>query len=50
MKMCALLGEGFYNNNKKKKASSGAVGRTLLGFGEAEATKPNSRSLSWIEK
>lgn len=26
------------------------IGQTLLGFGEAEATEPVSRSFSWIEK
>lgn len=50
MKTCASLGEGALQKKRKKNASSGVVGRTLLGFGEAEATKPNSRSLPWIEK
>lgn len=35
--------------NKQTPAYSRMIGQTLLGFGEAEATEPVSRSFSWTE-
>lgn len=48
--MCFVrIGRGR-SSKKNKTADSSAVGQTLLGFGEAEATEPVSHSFSWIDQ